>query len=56
MKITNLWSKRWNPARGHHWKLERECSIENSFAWLEVFQKDEPDVEFKLSEKKPRIK
>ncbi len=53
--MINLWSKRWNPAKGSHWKLERECSLENAEAWLKVFLKDEPDVIFRLSKKKPKI-
>jgi len=49
-----LWSRRWTPARGAHWQLERECLPETAQAWLAVFQADEPDIRFQLSEKAPR--
>lgn len=49
-----LWSKRWSTARGWHWVLERECSKENASAWLAVFQKDEPGVEFILASRRPK--
>ncbi|MCK9530444.1 MAG: hypothetical protein M0R77_07775 [Gammaproteobacteria bacterium] len=55
MRTINLYSKRWSVARGLHWQLERECSKENAQAWLAVFQKDEPEIEFKLSKKKPKL-
>ena len=56
MDTTNLWSKRYSHARGWHWKFERECYPNTANAWLGVFQQDEPDVEFVLSIKKPKVK
>lgn len=53
-KMTKLWSKRWSPARGRYWKLERECKLTDSKEWLAVFRKDEQEVEFRLSKKKPK--
>jgi len=53
IKMTNLWSKRFTPAAGTHWKLERECSLESAAEWRNVFQKDEPNVLFFLSKRKP---
>jgi hypothetical protein len=55
-KETGLWSKRFSTAQGWHWKLERLCNHENAEQWLSVFSKHESEVEFKLSDKKPRIK
>jgi hypothetical protein len=54
MKKLYLWSKRFSTAQGHHWKIERECLQETAQQWLEVFQKDEPDVKFVISSNKPR--
>lgn len=45
-----LW--RFDENRGA-WTLERRCESESGNRWLEVFQKDEPDVQFQLSVKKP---
>lgn len=55
MKKLYLWSKRWSTARGEHWIIERLCEPATAEQWLEVFQKDEPTVEFKLSYKRPKI-
>ena len=54
-QTTKLWSYRWSFARGWQWQLERECYIETSLEWLDVFKKDEPDIVFKLSKKKPKV-
>ena len=53
MQTTNLWSIRWCTAKGWHYVKERECEIENGEAWKQVFSKDEPEITFILSEKKP---
>lgn len=55
MHTINLYSKRWSVSNGLHWHLERECSMENAQGWLALFQKDEPEIEFKLAKKKPKI-
>jgi hypothetical protein len=47
---TKLWRK--DPITGY-WKLARTCDIGTAHQWLLVFQKDEPDVTFKLSPKRP---
>lgn len=54
--MTRLWSKRFTPAQGTHWKLERECSLDTAAQWRTVFEKDEPGVLFFLSTKKPSLK
>lgn len=54
METTNLWSLRFSTAKGWHWKLERECSLKNAPEWYIVFTMDEPDVHFKLQQKKPK--
>lgn len=54
VETINLWSERWTFAHGWHWKYERTCHIETSEQWLEVFQKDEPLIKFKLSKTKPK--
>lgn len=48
-----LWSARWSTAQGWYWKHERECLPTTGSDWLTVFQRDEPEVLFKLSEKTP---
>lgn len=53
--MLNLWSKRWSTAKGWHWKLERDCLPENKDAWLDVFQKDEPTIEFKVCLNRPKL-
>lgn len=55
MGVINLWSLRFSFAYGWHWVLERECSLENKEAWLTIFSKDEPEISFKLSHKKPKL-
>lgn len=52
--MINLYSYRFSTARGWHWKLERECLESTSKEWLEVFEKSEPDILFRLATKKPR--
>ncbi len=51
-----LWSLRSNGARGLHWAYERDVTPETQDAWLDVFQKDEPNVRFVLSARKPSEK
>lgn len=36
------------------WRLQRMCLLSEADKWLEVFQKDEPHSEYKLSKNKPR--
>lgn len=52
--ITGIWSYRHTVARGYDWKLERECHVSESVEWLNIFKKDEPNVQFILSNKKPK--
>lgn len=47
--MIGLYSKRWSVAKGWHWKYERDCSEENIYEWLRVFQMDEPGVTFRFS-------
>lgn len=54
-KMIKLWSKRFDSAYGWRWHIERECCSETAKQWLDVFSKDEPHIEFKLSVNKPRI-
>lgn len=49
-KKTLLYSLRHCPARGLHWKLERDCLVENADRWVEVFTADEPLVVFRCFE------
>jgi len=53
--MIKLWSKRFDSAYGWRWHIERECCSETAKQWLDVFSKDEPHIEFKLSVNKPRI-
>jgi len=55
MKITkNLWSKRYSVARGWYWKYERDVTDFSADGWVEIYEKDEPNVEFRVSVQKPR--
>lgn len=57
--MLKLWSKRWSTARGWRWEIDRDLNAEcpeECKAWLAVFQKDEPGIEFKMSVKKPKLK
>lgn len=49
-----LWAYRWTTARGYQWKAERTCSGENAADWLALYQRDEPEVHFRLAVNKPR--
>lgn len=51
-----LYSKRWSTAKGWFWKLERDTLPENAESWLSIFRKEEPEIEFVVSEKQPIIK
>lgn len=48
-----IWSKRFNGARGWHWRKERGCGLETASAWLRVFRDDEPEVSFVVSRTAP---
>jgi hypothetical protein len=49
-----LWSWRFTPARGWHWRIERDVTEETQAVWLAIFQRDEPDVRFVVSDKLPK--
>lgn len=49
--MIGLW--RLNPTTGY-WALARMCAADTADAWLAVFQRDEPSVQFVLSVTKPR--
>lgn len=51
--MLKIWSKRFTPARGNHWVLERETTEEDAQAWLKIFRDDEPGVLFLASKRKP---
>lgn len=51
-----LWSARWSAARGYTWQRERDCDAGTALQWLAVFQKDEPEIKFVVSDKKPTNK
>lgn len=51
-ELIPLW--RYNPTTGY-WEVARQCSAINSQHWLYVFQRDEPNVRFVLSRKKPKL-
>lgn len=54
MNQLKLWARRYSFVRGFQWVAEREVTQETAQAWLELFKKDEPDVRFMVSDKKPR--
>lgn len=51
-----IWSLRTNPARGNHFVAERDCNDDTVQAWLAIFRRDEPNVCFIASNRKPPIK
>jgi hypothetical protein len=52
--MTTLWAKRHSVAYGWRWTHERQCSPDTAQEWLAVFQRDEPNISFALSDRKPR--
>jgi hypothetical protein len=54
-QLLGLYGKRQRSSGGFYWAHERDCTVENSLQWLELFQNDEPGVEFILSKKAPKI-
>lgn len=53
--MIKIWSKRWNPARGNYWQLERESKDCDVQEWLKVFRGDEPMVCFLASKRRPHL-
>jgi len=54
-KTLTLWSLRTNAARGNHFVAERQVTEENAQEWLAVFRKDEPNVQFLATPRKPKL-
>jgi hypothetical protein len=54
-KQTTLWAIRFSPVRGWQVIRERDCDAKNAQLYLDVFQSDEPQVAFKVSDKKPKM-
>lgn len=50
-----LWSLRNRPSGGKWWVYERDVQPEDAKAWLYVFEKDEPEIVFLISSKKPKL-
>lgn len=48
-----IYSKRFSPARGNHWVVERDCTEETAQEWLKIFRDDEPAVLFLASNRMP---
>ncbi len=51
MQTIKLW--RHNSTTGY-WNIARICNVETAAKWMAVFQNDEPNVMFKLSNNRPR--
>lgn len=49
----SLWSRRHSAARGYHWRQEREVTEATAQDWLDIFEKDEPGVQFVVSAHRP---
>lgn len=47
-----LWSKRMSVAYGWMWKHERDVTAETMLEWLLIFRKDEPGIDFVLTDGK----
>ena len=52
-KKLTLWSRRYSPSRGNHWIAERVVTEATCQEWLSIFRRDEPDVLFLCSARKP---
>jgi hypothetical protein len=50
-----LWAYRFSIAYGWQWYPQRGCTPETGKQWLAVFQKDEPDIAFKVAINQPRV-
>lgn len=48
MEQYKLESYRFTPARGWYWKVERLCNLSTGEEWLNLFQKDEIGIKFRL--------
>lgn len=55
MNELSLWSLRNSIAYGEHFKRERYCSKKTAQEWLDIYSKDEPNVLFVISAKKPML-
>ena len=51
-----LWALRTSVARGKEYVPARKVTDATAQQWLETYQKDEPDVTFVVSDKKPKVK
>lgn len=49
--MIKLW--RYNTTTGI-WNLQRICDDDTAAQWLEVFKRDEPRAQFKLSKRQPK--
>lgn len=49
-----LWKKESSPAHGWRWVKQRDCARESAQDWLDCYQEDDPDGEYRISEKAPR--
>lgn len=49
-----LYAKRFSVARGWQWVKEGKVNEETAQAWLDIYQKDEPNVLFKVAYKAPK--
>ncbi len=54
--MMKLWELNFSSAWGWRWEYQRDVTPETSEQWLQVFQKDQPLTQFKLSKNRPRSK
>lgn len=52
-KTFKIFSIRHSVAQGNHWQHERDCQELEAQQWLDIFRKDEPNVTFIASTRKP---
>ncbi len=55
-KQITLWAIRFSPAYGWRVVKERECDAKNAQLYLDVFRADEPSIEFRAADKKPKMR
>jgi len=48
-----IWSRRFTPSLGNHWKVERECAPQAVQQWLAIFRADEPNTCFIGQSRRP---
>lgn len=52
---TGLWKKEFSAAHGWRWIKMRDCDRATAPEWRAVFEADEPQSQFVISDKRPKL-